>query len=223
MLRRVSCGALDKNLNGIGLSLVQLSPDEVNLCSTWFCLIAISNADFAFCIFRVSSFWLRSTHSNWGFPVGVTQARDVFFNCVEDDSGLTTATEIASAGLLYPKQCKPARASYEQNFRSTWVSDPLTQLFTIGFTMFASCVCTCSTVSDTCHWCVCLQVKQFDRQFCAKKRVKRLLDTGDRTRGPIHAPVNRAGLQPDEHWPLAPITDIFLSSVANCQAILMQG
>ncbi|XP_024358903.1 uncharacterized protein [Physcomitrium patens] len=90
------------------------------------------------------------------------KARDVFFNCVEDDSGLTTATEIASAGLLYPKQCKPARASYEQNFRSTWV-------------------------------------KQFDRQFCAKKRVKRLLDTGDRTRGPIHAPVNRAGLQPDEH------------------------
>lgn len=45
----------------------------------------------------------------------------------------------------------------------------------------------------------CIQVKHFDRQFCAKKRVKRLLDTGDRARGPINLPASRVGLQPGEH------------------------
>ncbi|XP_024403084.1 uncharacterized protein [Physcomitrium patens] len=90
------------------------------------------------------------------------KARDAFFRCVEADSGHTTPTEIASVGLLYPKQCKSARAFYEQNCRSTWV-------------------------------------KHFDRQFCAKKRVKRLLDTGDRARGPINLPATRVGLQPGEH------------------------
>lgn len=56
------------------------------------------------------------------FLWGVMQARDAFFKCVEADSGHTTPTEIASVGLLYPAQCKSARAFYEQNCRSTWVS-----------------------------------------------------------------------------------------------------
>lgn len=55
------------------------------------------------------------------------------------------------------------------------------------------------SVNDACDGCVCLQVKHFDRQFCAKKRVKRLLDTGDRARGPINLPATRVGLQPGEH------------------------
>lgn len=89
------------------------------------------------------------------------KARDAFFKCVEADCGHTTPTEIASAGLLYPAQCKSARAFYEQNCRSTWV-------------------------------------KHFDRQFGAKKKVKRLLDIGDQARGPINLPANRVGLQADE-------------------------
>lgn len=44
-----------------------------------------------------------------------------------------------------------------------------------------------------------LQVKHFDRLYCSKKRVRRLLDTGDRARGPINLPANRAGLQTGEH------------------------
>jgi cytochrome c oxidase assembly factor 6 len=44
-----------------------------------------------------------------------------------------------------------------------------------------------------------LQVKHFDRQYCSKKKVKRLLDAGDRARGPINLPANRVGLQPGEH------------------------
>ncbi|KAG0563486.1 hypothetical protein KC19_8G035000 [Ceratodon purpureus] len=90
------------------------------------------------------------------------KARDAFFKCVEADSGHTTPTEIASVGLLYPAQCKPARAFYEQNCRSTWV-------------------------------------KHFDRQYCRQKRTNRLLDIGERARGPINLPANRVGLQPDEH------------------------
>ncbi|KAG0557248.1 hypothetical protein M758_11G108900 [Ceratodon purpureus] len=89
------------------------------------------------------------------------KARDAFFNCVEADSGHTTPTEVASVGLLYPSQCKPARAFFEENCRSTWV-------------------------------------KHFDRQYSAKKRVKRLLDAGDQNRGPITLPSNKVGLQPGE-------------------------
>lgn len=129
--------------------------------------------------------------------MGVIQARDAFFKCVEADSGHTTPTEIASVGLLYPAQCKSARAFYEQNCRSTWVSSKTP--FHI-LPRFNGCLNLLhSQFLTNIQFCVCwVQVKHFDRQFCAKKRVKRLLDTGDRARGPINLPANRVGLQPGE-------------------------
>ncbi|CAL9049844.1 uncharacterized protein LOC103980301 [Musa acuminata AAA Group] len=79
------------------------------------------------------------------------KARDAFFACLEKESD-KKPTEIATVGLLYPAQCKSARAEFASKCRPTWV-------------------------------------KHFDRQYCAKKRVQRLLDDGnDPRRGPISLP-----------------------------------
>ncbi|KAL3675838.1 hypothetical protein R1sor_025786 [Riccia sorocarpa] len=66
------------------------------------------------------------------------KARDNFYACLERTTG-TTPTEVASVGLLYSAECKPARELYMKACRPTWV-------------------------------------KHFDRQYAARRRVKRLLD-----------------------------------------------
>eukprot|EP01018_Ginkgo_biloba_P036124 Gb_26528 [translate_table: standard] len=78
------------------------------------------------------------------------KARDMFYACVEKN-GNSKPTEIASVGLLYPAQCKPARAEFVKQCRPTWV-------------------------------------KHFDRQYCAKKRVERLLDAEGSRKGPMSLP-----------------------------------
>ncbi|KAF3781003.1 hypothetical protein EJ110_NYTH37735 [Nymphaea thermarum] len=78
------------------------------------------------------------------------KARDAFYACMEKEVD-KKPTEIASVGLLYPSDCKGARAEFVSQCRPTWV-------------------------------------KHFDRQYCAKKRVQRLLDSDDPRRGPITLP-----------------------------------
>ncbi|KAG6504449.1 hypothetical protein ZIOFF_036782 [Zingiber officinale] len=78
-------------------------------------------------------------------------ARDAFYACLEEKAA-EKPTEIATVGLLYPADCKAARAEFAAKCRPTWV-------------------------------------KHFDRQYCAKKRVRRLLDDeNDPRRGPISLP-----------------------------------
>ncbi|XP_050381364.1 cytochrome c oxidase assembly factor 6 isoform X2 [Argentina anserina] len=48
------------------------------------------------------------------------KARDAFYACLEKESD-KKQTEIASKGLLYPTECKPAREQFVQNCRSSWV------------------------------------------------------------------------------------------------------
>ncbi|XP_050228189.1 uncharacterized protein LOC126677554 [Mercurialis annua] len=48
------------------------------------------------------------------------KARDAFYACLEKESG-KRPTEIGSVGLLYPVECKAARAKFENNCRPTWV------------------------------------------------------------------------------------------------------
>ncbi|XP_078150286.1 cytochrome c oxidase, subunit Vib family protein [Carex rostrata] len=78
------------------------------------------------------------------------KARDAFYACVEKEAD-KQPTEIATAGLLFPSQCKQSRALYVSSCRASWV-------------------------------------RHFDRQFCAKKRVQRLLDSDDSRRGPMTLP-----------------------------------
>ncbi|KAJ3677209.1 hypothetical protein LUZ60_002933 [Juncus effusus] len=78
------------------------------------------------------------------------KARDAFYACLENEAD-KKPTEIATVGLLYPKECKKSREQYVNSCRPTWV-------------------------------------RHFDRQYCAKKRVQRLLDNDDSRRGPITLP-----------------------------------
>ncbi|KAL6596274.1 hypothetical protein ACP70R_000948 [Stipagrostis hirtigluma subsp. patula] len=78
------------------------------------------------------------------------KARDAFYACVDKHAD-KKPTEIATMGLLYPADCKKARANFVSSCRPTWV-------------------------------------KHFDRQYCAKKRVQRLLDSDENRRGPISLP-----------------------------------
>ncbi|XP_074574725.1 uncharacterized protein LOC141831209 [Curcuma longa] len=79
------------------------------------------------------------------------KARDAFYACLEEKAA-EKPTEIATVGLLYPADCKAARAEFAAKCRPTWV-------------------------------------KYFDRQYCAKRRVRRLLDDeSDPRRGPISLP-----------------------------------
>ncbi|WOL06439.1 hypothetical protein Cni_G15173 [Canna indica] len=48
------------------------------------------------------------------------QARDAFYACLEKEAD-KEPTEIATVGLLYPAQCKAARAEYAAKCRPTWV------------------------------------------------------------------------------------------------------
>ncbi|XP_024184658.1 cytochrome c oxidase assembly factor 6 isoform X1 [Rosa chinensis] len=48
------------------------------------------------------------------------KARDAFYACLEKESD-KKQTEIASKGLLYPAQCKPARDQFVNNCRASWV------------------------------------------------------------------------------------------------------
>nr|CAD1825659.1 unnamed protein product [Ananas comosus var. bracteatus] len=88
------------------------------------------------------------------------KARDAFYACLERESD-KKPTEIATVGLLYPAECKKSRADFVANCRPTWVG-----ILSISF----------------------LTVKHFDRQYCAKKRVQRLLDNDESRRGPISLP-----------------------------------
>uniref|UniRef100_A0A0D6R782 Cytochrome c oxidase assembly factor 6 n=1 Tax=Araucaria cunninghamii TaxID=56994 RepID=A0A0D6R782_ARACU len=78
------------------------------------------------------------------------KARDMFYACVEKKSD-KKPTEVASVGLLYPAECKRARADFVKQCRPTWV-------------------------------------KHFDRQYCAKKRVERLLESQGSRKGPMSLP-----------------------------------
>ncbi|KAH9318046.1 hypothetical protein KI387_019815, partial [Taxus chinensis] len=49
------------------------------------------------------------------------KARDMFYACVEKKAS-SKPTEIASVGLLYPAECKPARAEFEKHCRPTWIT-----------------------------------------------------------------------------------------------------
>ncbi|CAD5172779.1 unnamed protein product [Musa acuminata subsp. malaccensis] len=93
----------------------------------------------------------KASQNQTAFLLLIASARDAFFACLEKESD-KKPTEIATVGLLYPAQCKSARAEFASKCRPTWV-------------------------------------KHFDRQYCAKKRVQRLLDDGnDPRRGPISLP-----------------------------------
>lgn len=59
--------------------------------------------------------------------MGSDQARDAFYACLEKESD-KKQTEIASKGLLYPAQCKPARDQFVNNCRASWV-----KLQSLGF------------------------------------------------------------------------------------------
>eukprot|EP00252_Welwitschia_mirabilis_P008499 TRINITY_DN20394_c0_g1_i1.p1 TRINITY_DN20394_c0_g1~~TRINITY_DN20394_c0_g1_i1.p1 ORF type:complete len:123 (-),score=14.21 TRINITY_DN20394_c0_g1_i1:248-616(-) len=48
------------------------------------------------------------------------RARDNFFACIER-KGNSKPTEVASVGLLYPSECKKARADFVKHCRPTWV------------------------------------------------------------------------------------------------------
>ncbi|KAJ7540218.1 hypothetical protein O6H91_10G005700 [Diphasiastrum complanatum] len=77
------------------------------------------------------------------------KVRDQFYECIEKTK--STPTEVASVGLLYPKECKSSRIEYEKKCRPTWI-------------------------------------KHFDRLYCGKKRVRRLLDKDGGRGGPISLP-----------------------------------
>ncbi|KAF4354383.1 hypothetical protein F8388_027317, partial [Cannabis sativa] len=49
------------------------------------------------------------------------KARDSFYACLEEESE-KKPTEIASAGLLYPSECKATRAAFVKLCRSSWVN-----------------------------------------------------------------------------------------------------
>ncbi|KAH0888801.1 hypothetical protein HID58_051230 [Brassica napus] len=48
------------------------------------------------------------------------KARDAFYTCLEKESG-KKPTEIASVGLLYPKECSLSRTEFVKSCRSSWV------------------------------------------------------------------------------------------------------
>ncbi|KAI5676148.1 hypothetical protein M9H77_07098 [Catharanthus roseus] len=48
------------------------------------------------------------------------KARDAFYTCLEKESN-KKPTEIASAGLLYPVECKKMREQFVKQCRPTWV------------------------------------------------------------------------------------------------------
>ncbi|KAK8953533.1 hypothetical protein KSP40_PGU001009 [Platanthera guangdongensis] len=88
------------------------------------------------------------------------KARDTFYTCLEKEAD-KKPTEVATVGLLYPAECKKSRENFVNSCRPTWQA-PITDAF--------------------------LQVKHFDRQYCAKNRVRRLLDNDEFHRGPIALP-----------------------------------
>eukprot|EP00246_Nothoceros_aenigmaticus_P014682 TRINITY_DN5758_c0_g1_i2.p1 TRINITY_DN5758_c0_g1~~TRINITY_DN5758_c0_g1_i2.p1 ORF type:complete len:139 (+),score=8.47 TRINITY_DN5758_c0_g1_i2:43-417(+) len=47
-------------------------------------------------------------------------ARDAFYRCL-DSTRHKTPTEVGYVGLMYPADCKPARAEYLKSCRPTWV------------------------------------------------------------------------------------------------------
>ncbi|KAF2610276.1 hypothetical protein F2Q70_00007863 [Brassica cretica] len=47
------------------------------------------------------------------------KARDAFYSCLEKESG-KKPTEIASVGLLYPKECSLSRTEFVKSCRSSW-------------------------------------------------------------------------------------------------------
>lgn len=48
------------------------------------------------------------------------KARDAFYACLERESD-KVASESASVGLLYPRDCKKFRVDFEKNCRPAWV------------------------------------------------------------------------------------------------------
>ncbi|WJX91280.1 hypothetical protein P8452_73082 [Trifolium repens] len=48
------------------------------------------------------------------------KARDAFYSCIEKECD-KKPTEIASVGLLYPKECKKSRDQFVNQCRSSWV------------------------------------------------------------------------------------------------------
>ncbi|KAL5981189.1 hypothetical protein ACLOJK_029110 [Asimina triloba] len=97
------------------------------------------------------------------------KARDFFYACIEKES-MKTPTEIASVGLLYPAECKKTRETFVKMCRLTWYQ-------------YQCCCCGSGAVDLMNQACpLKLKVKHFDRQYCAKKRVQRLLDDSDESR-----------------------------------------
>jgi cytochrome c oxidase assembly factor 6 len=94
-------------------------------------------------------------------------------------------TEIATVGLLYPADCKKSRAQYVNTCRPSWVNQspthpPRSQPPSMSI----------DPLYDSPNACFRFlrQVRHFDRQHCAKKRVQRLLDADDDQRGPMSLP-----------------------------------
>lgn len=66
------------------------------------------------------------------------KARDAFYSCVEKEAD-KQPTEIATAGLLFPSQCKESRALYVSSCRASWVSHLLILLIPFNRVVLASC------------------------------------------------------------------------------------
>lgn len=48
------------------------------------------------------------------------KARDAFYSCIENECD-KKPTEIATVGLLYPKECQRSRDQFVKQCRSSWV------------------------------------------------------------------------------------------------------
>jgi cytochrome c oxidase assembly factor 6 len=95
-------------------------------------------------------------------------------------------TEIATVGLLYPADCKKSRAQYVNTCRPSWVNQSPTHP---PRSQPPSMSIDPSLLDSPNAWFrFLLQVRHFDRQHCAKKRVQRLLDADDDQRGPMSLP-----------------------------------
>uniref|UniRef100_A0A3B6RHT8 CHCH domain-containing protein n=1 Tax=Triticum aestivum TaxID=4565 RepID=A0A3B6RHT8_WHEAT len=114
------------------------------------------------------------------------KARDAFYACVEKHAD-KKPTEIATMGLLFPADCKKSRAQYVSSCRPSWVTILIPiRLAASRQSLHDSRLCLLLLI--TIGFGFLRQVRHFDRQHCAKKRVQRLLDGDDDGRGPMSLP-----------------------------------
>jgi len=52
----------------------------------------------------------------------LNKARDAFYSCIENECD-KKPTEIATVGLLYPKECQRSRDQFVKQCRSSWVTN----------------------------------------------------------------------------------------------------